>query len=446
MPLPDEADMVMHNQVILDEDACGTEVADKDRLAPIVHVSSALGSLMSDLLVSRPDLAYSVGAFAVGVVSRAMTDTGIVHSGALQVVTRYLQQECHCGSGPNDQPITDVDVHDVLDEERAENEQAREYKVNYTDNHVADKHSKARHMFDEEMADSVKFCDVEMSEAATHSFQGMSNEVGSKVDTSGNKVLKEEDPKANTGVSKELLEEYSPLDDAVHKAQFLGDKDPPIGVYVNEHTPGLKAWWLDEPIDIEHNSPEDIPASKGRLIILDVNGVVLKGWSRLPKDEWELQGIRVNNFYFVKLRLGAQDFLEALVSQWLTRNCALGASTSFTHAVDEVFDLDAILTEHKNFEGEKIVEGGDEDILKETTPFAASNQDGYDVVPYFMVNVLQENEEVETISKHPKEEETFENDEEFYDSTGHFDRENDANNECCDNSSEQEETQMDVKF
>ncbi|MCO5560860.1 hypothetical protein L7F22_014480 [Adiantum nelumboides] len=38
---------------------------------------------------------------AVGVVSRAMTDTGIVHSGAFQVITRYLQQECHRGSGPS---------------------------------------------------------------------------------------------------------------------------------------------------------------------------------------------------------------------------------------------------------------------------------------------------------------------------------------------------------
>ena len=95
MPLPDDADMVMHGQVV-PEDAYGTEVADKDRLAHIVHVSSAFGSLMSDLLVSRPDLAYTVGAFAVGVVSHVMTDTGIVHYGAMQVVTRYLHQECHC--------------------------------------------------------------------------------------------------------------------------------------------------------------------------------------------------------------------------------------------------------------------------------------------------------------------------------------------------------------
>ena len=54
-----------------------------------------------------------------------------------------------------------------------------EVKEEYTDNHVADKHSKAGHMFDEEMADVGKFGDVEMHEAATHTFQGMSNEVQS---------------------------------------------------------------------------------------------------------------------------------------------------------------------------------------------------------------------------------------------------------------------------
>ncbi|MCO5566454.1 hypothetical protein L7F22_020131 [Adiantum nelumboides] len=245
-----------------------------------------------------------------------------------------------------------------------------EVKEEYTDNHAADKHSKIGHMLDEEMEDGVKFYDVEMHKAATRSFQGMSNEVqldkldedkdtttgahegvndrregpnhevkvddenllsknkdgdkdsikeDPKVDTGGNKVSKEEDPKVDIGVSKELLEECLPTDEEVHKAQFLGDKDPPIGVDVNEHTPGLKAWWLDEPTVIERNPTEDIPASKDRLIILDVNEVVLKGWSKLPKDEWELnhalQGIRVNNFCLVKLRPGAQDFLEALAAR-----------------------------------------------------------------------------------------------------------------------------------
>ena len=235
-----------------------------------------------------------------------------------------------------------------------------EVKEEYTDNHVADKHSKAGHMFDEEMADVGKFGDVEMHEAATHTFQGMSNEVqsdkldeeqdtttgahegvndrkeesdhevlpdqqdvdkdnpdkdqqdidkdqqdgdqhdedkdqqvgdkqdgdkdqqdgdkqdgdkdqqggvddgkdhkgevdddlslpekkdgdkdpiieGPKVETGGNKLLKEEDPKVDTGVSAELLEECVPDDGAMHKAQFLGDKDAPTIVDVNEHTPG----------------------------------------------------------------------------------------------------------------------------------------------------------------------------------------------------------------
>ncbi|MCO5609868.1 hypothetical protein L7F22_064101 [Adiantum nelumboides] len=52
-------------------------------------------------------------------------------------------------------------------------------KEEYTDNHAADKHSKDGHIFYEEMEDGGKCCDVEMQEAATHSFQGMSNEVQS---------------------------------------------------------------------------------------------------------------------------------------------------------------------------------------------------------------------------------------------------------------------------
>ncbi|MCO5548699.1 hypothetical protein L7F22_002158 [Adiantum nelumboides] len=54
-----------------------------------------------------------------------------------------------------------------------------QYKVKeeYMDNHVANKHSKAGHMFDEEMEDGGKFCDVETHKTAARSFQGMSNEV-----------------------------------------------------------------------------------------------------------------------------------------------------------------------------------------------------------------------------------------------------------------------------
>ncbi|MCO5559076.1 hypothetical protein L7F22_012668 [Adiantum nelumboides] len=92
MPLLVGADMVMHSQVVPDEDAFGTEVVNSDRLARIVHVWSAFGSLMFDLLVLRPNLAYAIGAFAVGVVSRAMTDTSIVHSGALQICSSHQLQ------------------------------------------------------------------------------------------------------------------------------------------------------------------------------------------------------------------------------------------------------------------------------------------------------------------------------------------------------------------
>ena len=68
------------------------------RLAEIAHVSSAFGSLVYDLLVSRPEVAAAVVAFAVGVVSRSVADTGIVHCGALQVLTRYLHEVHVCSS------------------------------------------------------------------------------------------------------------------------------------------------------------------------------------------------------------------------------------------------------------------------------------------------------------------------------------------------------------
>lgn len=82
---------------------------------------------------------------------------------------------------------------------------------------------------------------------------------------------------------------------------------------------GLKAWWLDEPTAIARNPPKDILASKGRLIIVDVNGVLLKSWSRIPEDEWEVNlwdiSIRVNYSCRVMLRPGAQDFLEVLAAR-----------------------------------------------------------------------------------------------------------------------------------
>ena len=66
-------------------------------LADLASVASAFGSLMYDILLSRPDIAYAVGAFAMGVVSRTVADSGIEQGRAMQVVTRFLQ-EVHVGS------------------------------------------------------------------------------------------------------------------------------------------------------------------------------------------------------------------------------------------------------------------------------------------------------------------------------------------------------------
>ena len=110
MPLPSDVDILPRHledtQAIPvlsgPEDAkyaYGAELANRVRLAEIAHVLSAFESLLSDLLVSRPDLAYAVGAFAVGVVSRSVVDIGIVqHCGALQVLTRYLHEVHVCSS------------------------------------------------------------------------------------------------------------------------------------------------------------------------------------------------------------------------------------------------------------------------------------------------------------------------------------------------------------
>ena len=90
-------------------DAYGAGFADMVRLAEIAHVSSAFESLVYDLLVSRPEVAAAVVAFAVGVVSRSVADTGIVHGGDMQILTGYLQG-VHAGSS--------VDTHVLLSLER----------------------------------------------------------------------------------------------------------------------------------------------------------------------------------------------------------------------------------------------------------------------------------------------------------------------------------------
>ena len=81
----------------------------------------------------------------------------------------------------------------------------------------------------------------------------------------------------------------------------------------------LKPWWLDEPNAVDSNPPNDIPVSKGRLIIVDVNGVLLKSWSRLPKEQWDLepqfQAIPVSKSCFCELRPDAQEFLETLAAR-----------------------------------------------------------------------------------------------------------------------------------
>lgn len=65
-------------------------VPDMVRLCEIARVASAFGSLMYDILVSRPEVAFALGAFVVGVVSCAVADIDIQHGGVMQVVTTYL--------------------------------------------------------------------------------------------------------------------------------------------------------------------------------------------------------------------------------------------------------------------------------------------------------------------------------------------------------------------
>ena len=62
-------------------DACSIQ------LAGLASVVSAFGALMYEMLISRPDRAVAVGAFAI---SLSGIDTGIAHGGVMQVVCRYL--------------------------------------------------------------------------------------------------------------------------------------------------------------------------------------------------------------------------------------------------------------------------------------------------------------------------------------------------------------------
>ncbi|MCO5589432.1 hypothetical protein L7F22_043399 [Adiantum nelumboides] len=65
-------------------DACSVE------LARSASIASAFGDLMYGMLISRPDIAIVVGAFAVGLINRLMIDHGIRHGGVLQVLLGML--------------------------------------------------------------------------------------------------------------------------------------------------------------------------------------------------------------------------------------------------------------------------------------------------------------------------------------------------------------------
>ena len=84
--MPGQPEMPIARDIYVD--ACSVH------LAGSASVASAFGGLMYEMLISRPDIAAAVGAFAVAVISLSVTDTGIVHGGAMQVLCRYLQDVC----------------------------------------------------------------------------------------------------------------------------------------------------------------------------------------------------------------------------------------------------------------------------------------------------------------------------------------------------------------
>ena len=67
-------------------DACSIQ------LAGLATVASAFNGLIYKILISRPQLAAVIIAFTISLVSRLVTDTGIVHQGGLQVLCRYVQE------------------------------------------------------------------------------------------------------------------------------------------------------------------------------------------------------------------------------------------------------------------------------------------------------------------------------------------------------------------
>ncbi|KAH7421878.1 hypothetical protein KP509_13G079400 [Ceratopteris richardii] len=110
--MPD-VDIDMSGHVGLDDgalDALDRGMADMLRLARIAHVSSAFGSLMYELLCSRPDIAVAIGAFALGVVSRSMIDICIERVGALQELHQFLHQS-YVSSTLVDMSLEQFEVH-----------------------------------------------------------------------------------------------------------------------------------------------------------------------------------------------------------------------------------------------------------------------------------------------------------------------------------------------
>ena len=84
--MPSQPEMPIARDIYVD--ACSIQ------LAGSASVASAFGGLMYEMLISRPEIAVAVGAFAVSVVSLSVTDSGIVHGGAMQVLCTYLQDVC----------------------------------------------------------------------------------------------------------------------------------------------------------------------------------------------------------------------------------------------------------------------------------------------------------------------------------------------------------------
>ena len=75
-------------------DACSVQLAGAATMA-----SASFNGLIYEVLLSRPELAAAITAFAVSLVNCLVTDTGIVHQVGLQVLCKYLQEVYNSLSG-----------------------------------------------------------------------------------------------------------------------------------------------------------------------------------------------------------------------------------------------------------------------------------------------------------------------------------------------------------